>query len=108
MGSDVSDSFGVGCDLGVEFVEGFAVVGGRRWGFLAFELSQRFDIPVEQVVSEHAYGVIFRSGVIGTFGFGNPAGLLGGEAGDGGVDGDEPLSLVVGGAELSEQNGFQR
>jgi hypothetical protein len=33
--------------------------------------------------------------------------LLGGEVGDGGVDGDEPLGLVVGGLELLEQDGAQ-
>jgi len=40
-------------------------------------------------------------------GMGDPAGLLGGEAGDGGVDGDEPLGLVVGGAELLEEDGAE-
>ena len=37
-------------------------------------------------------------------GLGDPADLVGGEAGDGGVEGDEPLGLVVGGMELLEQD----
>ena len=47
--------------------------------------------------------MIFGSGVIGAFGFGNPARLLGGKASDGGVDGNEPLGFIVSRAELSEQ-----
>ena len=64
-------------------------------------------VPVEKVIGEHAYGVIFGGGVIGAFRLRDPTGLLGRETGDGGVQGDEPLCLVVGGAELGEQDGFQ-
>ncbi len=52
------------------------------------------------MVGDHAHGVIFGGGVVGALGFGDPAGLLGRHAGDGSVDGDEPFSFVVGGAEL--------
>jgi len=59
------------------------------------------------MVGEHAYGVIFGCGVVRSVGFGNPTSLLGCETGDGSVDRDEPLSVVVGGAELGQQNGLQ-
>jgi hypothetical protein len=56
------------------------------------------------MVSEHADGVILRCRILGTFGFGDPAGLLGSEARDGSVDWNEPLGFVMGGAELGEQD----
>ena len=97
---------GVGPGCGVELVESLIVVGGGR-DFLAFELGQRCVVPVEKVIGDHADGVIFGGGVVGAFGFGNPASLLGGETGDRGVDGDEPFGLVVGRAEFGQQDRFQ-
>lgn len=92
---------------GVELVEGLlvgAVVGG---GLGVLHAGERLLVPEEEVVGEHADGVVGRCGIFGCLGWGDPAGLLGGEAGDGGVDGDEPLGLVVGGAELLEEDGAE-
>jgi hypothetical protein len=97
---------GVGPVAGVEFVEGLGVVGGWGWGLFAFELGEGLGVPEEEVVGEHSYRMVGGCGV-GGVGCGNPAGLFGAEADDGGVDGDEPLGLVMGGAELGEQDRLQ-
>ena len=134
VGADVGDGLGDGFDLcvvgsfdellqsgeilvefpycvgpvgGVEFIECLGVVGFGWSDFLASELLERPCVPVEEVIGEHAYRVIFGRRIVRTFGFGNPASLLGGKTGDGGVDRNEPLSVVMGGTELSEQNGLQ-
>lgn len=74
---------------GVEVVEGLVVVTAEFRRLLAFEAGQRFGVPEEEMIGELAYGVVT--------GAGGPFGLIGGEALDGDVDGDEPVFLVVGG-----------
>lgn len=98
---------GEGPGGGVELVEGLlvgAVVGGGLW---VLHVGEHILVPEEEVVGEHADGMVGRCGIFGGRGWWDPAGLLGGESGDGGVDGDEPLGLVVGGAELLEENGAE-
>ena len=92
---------------GVEVVEGLVVVGGSGGDLLAFEAGQDAGVPEPEMVSEHADGVV-RDGVELARGVGgDPLGLLGREAGDGGVDEGEPLGLVVRGAELVEEGGAE-
>ena len=106
---DGVESFdGFGPLRGVEVIEGFVVVAAEGLGLFAFQVGEFAGVPEEKVVGELAYGVVGGSWVVGAaFGGGDPARLLGGEAGDGGVDGDEPLGFVVGRAELGEEEGFQ-
>jgi len=88
----------------VELVEGLlvgAVVGG---GLGIPHVEEHIPVPEEEVVGEHADGMVGRCGIFVGLGWGDPVGLLGGEAADGGVDGDEPLGLVVGGAELLDED----
>ena len=119
-----SSAASTSCSIAVRFSSSFLTVSGQLVAsnllkvsvlsevgggtFSPFSWASAWRVPVEKVVGEHAYGVIFRCGIIGAFRFGNPAGLLGSEARNGSVDGDEPLGFVVRRAELGEQDGFQR
>ena len=87
--------------------EGVLVVAGVGCGFLAAEAGEGVLVPVDEVGDELRDGVHLGSGGCGAGGVGEPAGLLGREVGDGGVEGDEPLGFVVGGVELLEQDSAQ-
>jgi hypothetical protein len=81
---------------GVEVVEGLVVVAAEFGWLLALEAGQRFTVPEEEMIGELAYGVVA--------GAGGPLCLFGGKAFDGNVDGDEPVLLGVGGAELVKED----
>ena len=109
LGEDgVEFGCGRGPSGGVEVVEGLLVVAGDGCAFLTFHVGEGFGVPEEEVVGDHADGVVGGCGIFGAeFGFGDPAGLLGSEVGDGDVDGDEPLFFGVSGAELGEEGGAE-
>lgn len=92
---------------GVPFVEGLGVGAGEGGVLCTGELFELLPVPEEEMVGEHADGVVGWGRVAGAGGGGDKACLLGGEAGDGGVDGNEPVRLVVGGAELLEEDGAE-
>ena len=75
--------------------------------FLAAQLTEDASVPEEQMVGQHADGVIGVGVQLAGGVFRGPAGLFWREVGDGGVDGHEPLGLVVGGAQLLQQRAAQ-
>lgn len=92
---------------GVEAVEGFLVVGDRRAGLFAAHFGQGAGVVEEQVMREHADGVV-SVGVQLAGGISrHPARLLRGEPGDGGVERGKPLGLVVGVVQLLKQRAAQ-
>ena len=105
VGVEVVDDAGPGG--GVEVVEGPVVVGGGGGDLFAFEASEGAGVPEPEMVGEHADGVVGDGIELARGVGGDPLGLLGREAGDGGVDGGEPLGLVVRGAELVEEGGAE-
>ena len=105
VGVEVVDDAGPGG--GVKVVEGLVVVGGGGGDLLAFEAGEGAGIPEPEMVGEHADGVVGDGVELARGVGGDPLGLLGREAGDRGVDGREPLGLVVRGAELVEESGAE-
>ena len=104
-GHDAVEAFDCRCPGGrVECVEGLVVVAVEGWRLFAAELGERTLVPEGEVDGELADGVL--AGFACGLGW-NPLGLLGREAGDGGVEGDEPLGFVMDGVELREQDGAQ-
>ena len=87
--------------LGIEVViEGLIVVAVEFSGIRGSERGQLALVPKEQVRGKLPDGMI--AAAIG------PLCLLGREPFDCGVDGDKPFGLVMGAAQLIQQNAFQR
>src|ERR1700751_3268719 len=86
--------------IGVKLIERFFVVATEFFLRLAFEVGQVPAIPEQQVIRElsHRMAAVRRL----------PTGLVGGESFDGCVDGHEPVCLVVGSAQLLQQDTSQR
>jgi len=77
--------------------EGFRIVTGEVGGILPIEFIERVFVPEQQVIGQFTDGMAAVGGL--------PHGLLGAEAFERLLYGDEPVLMIPGGLELFEQDG---
>ena len=84
---------------GVEVVKGLVVVRGVG-RFFSAQAGEDVLVPKDEMISEHADGVIGIGVELALGVVRDPLRLLGREAGDGGVHGGEPFGCVMGSVQL--------